>query len=166
MLDEWDRGLTRLTYRTTVLILEMMAANGRHDGRRLEYFATPIVDELLLLKLKTAVLAAGRRHGADALLRDLLEIGADLSNGLACLASDVTAPDANARDWLRKNGGRLECAFTAARLAHMAGTAMKMNAVENFAELSQMARRPDLRDFEGTSEDIAIKVMSVKARGA
>jgi hypothetical protein len=48
----------------------------------------------------------------------------------------------------------------------MAGTAMKMNAVENFAQFQQMAGCSDLRDFAGTSEDIAICLLSAKARGA
>ncbi len=163
MIDEWDRALTRLAYCSTVLMLEMVTANGRHDGRKLETFATPIVGELFLLRLKTAIRAAGGRQGADRLLRDVTEISPDISDALDCLAASGTTRDPDARDWLRENGDRLEQAYVTARLAHMAGTAMKMNAVRNFAELRQLARRPDLRDFEGTSEDIAICLMSAKA---
>ncbi len=166
MIDEWDRNLTRLAYRAAALILEMIAANGRHDGRRLEDSATPVVGELFVLRLKATIRAAGGRHGADHLLRDVQEISPTISDGLECLAAGRKVPDTDARDWLRQNNDRLEHAYVAARLAHMAGTAMKMNAVENFAELRQMAGRPDLRDFKGTSEDIAICLLPAKAREA
>lgn len=166
MIDEWDANLTRLAYRATVLILEMITANGRDDGRRLEQFATPVVGELLLLRLKAAVQAAGGRHGADHLLGDVQEISLNISDGLECLAATTTVPDIDAQEWLRRNDDRLEQAYVAARLAHMAGTAMKLNAVENFAEMRRMACRSDLRDFEGTSEDIAIYLLSAKARAS
>jgi hypothetical protein len=48
-------------------------------------------------------------------------------------------------------------------VAHMAGTAIKMNAIEDFAEFLQVAGRPNLRDFGGTSEEIAICLLSAKA---
>ena len=100
------------------------------------------------------------------LLRDLPEVSPALSEGLDCLSTVVTAPDRGAQSWLRENGGLLERAFNSARVAHMAGTAMKMNAIENFAEFQYMAGLPNLRDFAGTSEDIAICLLSAKARGA
>jgi hypothetical protein len=85
---------------------------------------------------------------------------------LDCFSTGVTAPDREAQSWLRANGGLLEYAFNSARVAHMAGTAMKMNAIENFAEFQHMAGLPNLRDFAETSEDIAICLLSAKARGA
>ena len=149
-----------------MLTLEMLTATGRDDGERLEREASPVVDALFQLRLTAAIRAAGGRGGAAGSLCDLQEVSPFLSDGLDYLTAGVTAPDVDAKRWLRENGVRLESAFNAARLAHMTGTAMKMNAVGNFGEFRQMARRPDLRDFEGTSEDIAITVMSAKARGA
>ena len=166
MLDEWNRDLTWLLLRATLLTLDMIAASGRDDGRRLESEATPVVDALFQLRLVAAIRAAGGRQGAEVLLRDLPEVSPALSEGLDCFSTGVTAPDRSAQSWLRANGGLLERAFNSARVAHMAGTAMKMNAIENFAEFQYMAGLPNLRDFAGTSEDIAICLLSAKARGA
>lgn len=166
MTDQWDRDLTRLLLRAAWLAAELTAASGRDDGRRLESEAAQVVDALFALRLTTAVQAAGGRQGAEAMLRDLPEISPGLSDGLDRMASHMTAPDLGAQSWLRENGARLERAFIAARVAHMAGTAMKLNAIENFAEFQYMARLPNLRDFAGTSEDIAVCILSAKARGA
>ena len=166
MLDEWNRDLARLLLQTTLLALDMIAASGRDDGRRLESEATTVVDALFQLRLVAAIRAAGGRLGAEVLLRDLPEVSPALSEGLDCFSTVVTAPDKGAQSWLRENGGLLERAFNSARVAHMAGTAMKMNAIENFAEFQYMAGLPNLRDFAGTSEDIAICLLSAKARGA
>ena len=165
MLDEWNRDLTRLLLRATLLTLDMIAASGRDDGRRLESEATTVVDALFQLRLVAAIRAGGRQ-GAEVLLCDLPEASPALSEGLDCYSTGVTAPDRGAQSWLRENGGLLERAFNSARVAHMAGTAMKMNAIENFAEFQYMAGLPNLRDFAGTSEDIAICLLSAKARGA
>ena len=166
MLDEWNRDLTRLLLRATSLTLDMIAASGRDDGRRLESEATTVVDALFQLRLVAAIRAAGGRQGAEVLLRDLPEVSPALSEGLDCLSIGLMAPDRSAQSWLRENGGLLERAFNSARVAHMAGTAMKMNAIENFAEFQRMACLPNLRDFAGTSEDIAICLLSAAARGA
>jgi hypothetical protein len=48
MLDEWNRDLTRLLFRATLLTVEMIAAGGRDDGQRLESDATLVVDALFL----------------------------------------------------------------------------------------------------------------------
>jgi hypothetical protein len=164
-MNERDIDLTRLSLRATMLTLEMLTATGRHDGERLERQATQVVDALFQLRLTAAIQAAGGRHGAEDLLRDLPEISPALARGLDCLSTGVTAPDGGAQIWLQGNGDQLERAFNTARVAHMAGTAMKMNAVKDFAEFRRMAGQPDLRDLAGTSEDIAISVMSAKARG-
>jgi hypothetical protein len=58
MLDEWDRDLTRLLLRATLLTLDMIAASGRDDGRRIESEATPVVDALFQLRLVAAIRAA------------------------------------------------------------------------------------------------------------
>src|SRR4051812_49011698 len=134
MTNEWDLDLARLTLQVTVLTLEMLTATGRDDGERLERRATPVVDALFLFRLTAVILAAGGRHGAALLLRDLPEISPALSHGLDCLSTGVTASGRSAQIWLQENGDRLERAYKAARVAHMAGTAMKMNAVKNFTE--------------------------------
>jgi hypothetical protein len=165
-MDEWDVDLARLSLRATMLTLEMLTAAGRHNGERLERQATQVVDALFQLRLTAAIQAAGGRHGAEDLLRDLPEISPALARGLDCLAVGVTAPDGCAQIWLQENGDQLERVFNTARVAHMAGTAMKMNAVKNFAEFRRLAGQPDLRDLAGTSEDIAICLLSAKAGGA
>ena len=111
MLDEWNRDLTRLSRRVTFLTLDMIAASGRDDGRRLESEATPVVDALFQLRLVAAIRAAGGRQGAEVLLRDLPEVSPALSEGLDCCSTGVTVPDRSAQSWLRANGGLLERAF-------------------------------------------------------
>jgi hypothetical protein len=73
-MDEWDIDLDRLSLRATMLTLEMLTAAGRYDGERLERRATPVVDALFQLRLTAAIRAAGGRHGAEVLLRDLPDI--------------------------------------------------------------------------------------------
>jgi hypothetical protein len=166
MTDGWDMDLARLSIRATMLTREMLIATGRDDGERLETQATRVVDALLHLRLTAAIQAAGGRRGAEDLLADLPEISPALARGLDFLSSGVTAPDVRAQNWLQVNGDQLERAFTTARVAHMTGTAMKMNAVQNFAEFRHMVGQPGLRDLAGTPEDIAICLLSAKARGA
>jgi hypothetical protein len=164
MTDYWDGELRRLAREATVLSLAMVVANGRDDGEHLEQQAATVVGGLFLLRLTAAIRAAGGRRGADTVLRVVPEIGPGLSEVLERLTTDVTGPDTHAQDWLRENGEWLERAFIAARLAHIAGTAIKMNSVETFRELRGIARWPHMLGYEGTSEDIAISVMSAKAR--